>query len=143
MSSSQTTIRAQNQPDHQAQKSLIAKSVLYVVAAIVFFTVGAGGSLAVQNWRSLVALYHEANLIRYEIMSGQRGPVTYLVTHSDLQSLSDIAEKTDDILGVEQHKYSNVAKMAFSSADSPAIEQVRQHPDVQSMVRRNAPMICH
>ena len=76
-------------------------------------------------------------------MSGQRGPVTYLFTHHDLDALKMIASLEEDILGIEQYEYSNVAKIAFTSADSPAIDLIRQNPVVQNMVNRNVPMICH
>jgi len=69
--------------------------------------------------------------------------MTYLIFHNDIVALQAMADKHDGILGVEQHTSSNVAKMAFASAKSPLIEQIRQLAEVSDMIKRNVPMICH
>ncbi len=88
-------------------------------------------------------LIYESSLAKYESMTGERGPMTYLIFHNDIVALQAMADKHDGILGVEQHTSSNVAKMAFASAKSPLIEQIRQLAEVSDMIKRNVPMICH
>jgi len=86
---------------------------------------------------------YEASLAKYEVMSGQRGPTTYLIFHNDLAVLQKFASTHDGVLGVEQHTGSNVAKMAFVSAKSPLIQEVGQLAAVSDMINRNVPMMCH
>jgi len=97
----------------------------------------------VVHWNTVNALIYESSLAKYEIMSGQRGPTTYLIFHNDFASLQQFANAHDGVLGVEQHIGSNVAKMAFVSAKSSLIEQVGQLAAVTDMVNRNVPMLCH
>lgn len=125
------------------QTSLRHRWISYSLLTVIFFVLGYGASFLFYNWQSLGDLYLEASQARYEIMSGQRGPVTYLVTHNDLPALRKVAAGESDIMGVEQHAYSTVAKVAFISAKSPAIERLQNHPLVIGMTRRDVPMICH
>jgi len=96
------------------------------------------------NWTTISTLFYESSLARYETMTGDRGPVTYLVSHDDLLGeLQSLAEAQPDILGVEQDKRSNVAKIAFTTAQAPSIESISAMSGVTGMIRRNVPMLCH
>lgn len=109
----------------------------------MFFTIGFLTTVLVLHWDTVNALIFESNLAKYEIMSGQRGPATYLVFHSDFAALQSMADSSSEILGVEQHLGSNVAKMAFVSVTSPLIQTVAELPEVSDMINRNVPMLCH
>ncbi len=100
-------------------------------------------TLLITHWDVAGTLLYESSLAKYEMMSGQRGPVTFLVFHDNLEVLSELADLHEGILGVEQHSKSNVAKIAFNSIDSPLIEVVRQLPQVESMINKRVPMLCH
>ncbi len=116
---------------------------LYVLVALVSFMLAAAVTSGVQHWGTISALFYETHLAKYEVMTGDRGPTTYLVFHKNLEALKALANEHDDILGVEQSEFSSVAKMAFQSAQSPLIKVVSEHPSVTNMVNRNVPMICH
>ena len=100
-------------------------------------------TLLFRHWDTVNLLVYESSLAKYEVMTGERGPVTYLVFHTDLAALENITAAHDEILGVEQHDFSNVAKMAFQSADSPLITKVEQLAVVTDMISRHVPMLCH
>jgi len=135
-----------NLSQHQNQhKSATASSqfVLYGMVAVMAFGFGFLATFLVNNWDTINTLFYETSLAKYEIMSGQRGPATYLIFHEDFTALQTMADQHTGILGVEQAMGSNVAKMAFVSAKSPLIEDVRQLASVSSMINRNVPMMCH
>ena len=117
--------------------------ILYTCVAIVAFGLSFLTSLLVTNWTTVNALIYEASLTKYEVMAGLRGPATYLIFHDDFAQLELIANANEGILGVEQHTGSNVAKMAFISAKSELIEEVRAMPIVNSMISSNVAMLCH
>lgn len=118
--------------------------VVYGASAVLFFFFGLGGSFVFSSWDTISELFYESSLARYETMTGDRGPATYLVFHDNaMDDLQRLAAASDDILGVEQDRRSNVAKVAFTGARVPGIEVVRQLPGVASMMRRNVPMMCH
>jgi len=117
--------------------------VRYIIVGFVAFGLSMLTTILIRHWDTVNTLIYESSLAKYEIMSGQRGPTTYLIFHTDFDALQSMADKHDGILGVEQHEGSNVAKMAFVSAKSPLIEQVGQLAVVSSMVNRNVPMLCH
>ena len=100
-------------------------------------------TILVVHWDIVNTLIFESSLAKYEIMSGQRGPTTYLICHNDLAALQEFANAHDGVLGVEQHIGSNVAKMAFVSAKSSLIQEVGQLAVVSDMINRNVPMLCH
>jgi len=114
-----------------------------VIVGFGAFLLSALTTVLVRHWGTINTLIYESSLAKYEVMSGQRGPTTYLIFHTDFYALQSMADKHDGILGVEQHEGSNVAKMAFISAKSPLIEEVGQLAVVSSMINRNVPMICH
>lgn len=118
--------------------------VLYSASGVLFFLFGLGASFIFTSWDTISTLFYESSLARYETMTGDRGPATFLVFHDNiLQDLQTLAAVTEDILGVEQDPRSNVAKIAFTSSDVSAIETVKQMAGVTSMLRRNMPMMCH
>ena len=117
--------------------------VPYAMVGIWLFGLSFLTTVLVNNWDTVNTLIYESSLAKYESMTGERGPATYLVFHDDFAALQSLASEHEDILGVEQDEGSNVAKMAFLSAKSPLIEQVGNLPSVSSMVNRNVPMLCH
>lgn len=123
--------------------SHFGRVVLYTVIGFCFFGMSYLATLLFTHWDTVNSLIYESSLAKYEIMSGQRGPTTYLIFHSDFAALASMANEHEDILGVEQHEGSTVAKMAFRSAKSTLIDEVRALPAVSSMINRNVPMICH
>lgn len=117
--------------------------IQYVLVGVCAFGLSSLTTILVRHWNTVNALIYESSLAKYEIMTGERGPTTYLIFHNDFAALETMAHSNDDILGVEQHQGSNVAKMAFISAQSPLIDDVRKLAAVSSMVSRNVPMLCH
>jgi len=115
----------------------------YIIIGCCAFGLSTLATLLVTNWGTVNALIYESSLAKYEVMSGERGPTTYLISHNDYAALQAMAHMHEGILGVEQHAGSNVAKMAFVDAKSPLIEEVRQLAAVSNMINRNVPMICH
>jgi len=113
------------------------------IIAFCAFLIAYLTTILIVRWDTVNALLYESSLVRYEVMSAQRGPVTYLVFHSDFSTLESLAASEPEILGVEQHAGSNVAKMAFISANSLLIERVNTLPEVSEMLERNVAMLCH
>ncbi len=68
------------------------------------------------NWDTVNSLIYESSLAKYQAMTGERGPTTYLIFHNEMAALQSMARDHQGILGVEQDDGSNVAKMAFLSA---------------------------
>lgn len=121
----------------------MSKSVNYSLIAVCFFGLSYLATLLVVHWETANTLLYESSLAKFEVMSGQRGPTTYLIFHNDFNALQNMANLHDGILGVEQHEGSTVAKMAFQTAKSPLIAQVGDLPSVSRMINRNVPMLCH
>lgn len=115
----------------------------YALLAFCAFGVAYLATILVVHWDTVNTLIYESSLAKYEVMTGQRGPTTYLVFHNDLAALQNFANAHDDVLGVEQHLGSNVAKMAFVSAKSTLIQEVSQLAAVSDIISRNVPMLCH
>ena len=107
------------------------------------FALGWAGAAAVRAAPAALALYHQANEAKYLVMSGQAGPVTYLVEHRDLGMLEALARADDTILGVEQYALPATVAVAFVGAEAPGIARVAALPGTGSMRRRRVPMICH
>ena len=118
-------------------------SVQYLIVGFCLFGLSTLATILVRHWDTVNTLIYESSLVKYEVMSGERGPTTYLVFHNDFSVLQELADENDDILGVEQDERSNVAKIAFISAKSPFIEEVRNLAVVTGMINRNVPMLCH
>lgn len=115
----------------------------YTIIGFTAFGLSILTTVLVTHWDTVNTLIYESSLAKYEMMNGERGPTTYLISHDNYAVLQEMANANEDILGVEQHQGSNVAKMAFISAQSPLIEEVRQLSVVTNMINRNVPMICH
>jgi len=84
--------------------------IRYALFAFILFGIAYLSTILVVHWDIVNALIYESSLAKYEIMSGQRGPVTYLVFNNDFVVLQHFADAHDGVLGVEQHLGSNVAK---------------------------------
>jgi len=115
----------------------------YIIVGACAFGLSTLATILYRHWGTVNALIYESSLAKYEIMSGERGPTTYLIFHTDFAVLEGMANLHEDILGVEQHEGSNVAKMAFKSAKSPLIDEVQQLAVVSNMINRNVAMLCH
>jgi len=116
----------------------------YALLFIVFFGAAWGVTALTLNWDKAFALFLESHQKKYDVMTGQVGPTTFLVLHDGiLEQLQAFAKNDPEILGVEQDPLSTVAKIAFTSIESASIEIIRQLPGVTGMVNRNVPMICH
>ena len=124
--------------------NLAADWVVYTASGFLFFVFGVGGYFVYSHWHTISTLFYESSLARYETMTGDRGPATFLVFHNGaLQGLQALAAESEDIIGVEQDRRSNVAKIAFTGAEALSIKLVEQLPGVTGMLRRNVPMLCH
>jgi len=121
----------------------MTKWVDYSLVGVCFFGLAYLATLLIVNWETANTLIYESSLAKFEVMSGQRGPTTYLIFHTDFAALQSMANLHEGILGVEQHEGSTVAKMAFQTAESPLIETVGEMPVVSGMINRNVPMLCH
>jgi len=117
--------------------------VHYLIVGFCLFGLSTLTTILIRHWDLVNTLVYESSLVKYEVMSGERGPTTYLVFHTDFTVLQAMADRHDEILGVEQDDRSNVAKIAFTSAKSPLIDEVRQLAVVSDMINRNVPMLCH
>lgn len=118
--------------------------VIYPATGFVCISFALLGYFISMHWTTISELFYESSLAKYETMTGDRGPVTYLVQHDGLlDTLQTLAQSSPDILGVEQDKRSNVAKIAFTAADASSIASIEALPGVTGMLRRNVPMICH
>ena len=76
-------------------------------------------------------------------MTGDVGPVTYLVTHDDPRAFARDALALEGVLGVEPYDYPRLSAIAFENGESAAIERVGELPGVSHLQRRHVPMICH
>jgi len=95
------------------------------------------------NRATIVNLFYQSSLEKYNIATGKVGPATFYVYHEDFSALEKISHEYADIMGVERTKRSGVAAMAFVSEEADAISIVQTAPGVSAMVRRNIPMVCH
>jgi len=124
--------------------SLAASLPAYALLSVVLFLAAWGVTALTLNWDKAFALFVESHQKKYNVMTGQVGPTTFLVLHDGmLEQLQAMAQNDPEILGVEQDPWSTVAKIAFTSIESASIEIVRKLPGVTGMINRNVPMICH
>lgn len=119
--------------------SLVARSMFF----LLMMAVGAAGAFGWSKKEALLKLWYTANEQRYLVMSGEVGPVTYLVYHDDYSILENAAYANDDILGVEMYEFPQIAAIAFTRNDAESIPWVGQLPGVRKMLRKQVPMICH
>jgi|GEM_PF-1044028 len=99
--------------------------------------------LSIAHWPTLSRLWHEASEAKFQAMSGQSGPATWLVVHDDYRALERTVLTLDDVLGLEVHRLPDQAAIAFTHADSASVARVAALPMVQRIERRRIPMICH
>ena len=117
--------------------------VSYLIVGFCAFGLSTLATILFRHWDTVNTLIYESSLVKYEVMTGERGPTTYLVFHNDFSVLQNMADRHEGILGVEQDERSNVAKIAFTSAKSPLIDEIRNLVVVSGMINRNVPMLCH
>jgi len=77
--------------------------------------------------------------------TGEAGPVTYLVYHSDFKALDQFAIQRDDVIGVEVYRYPNVSAIAIENEQSDSINSLKSLPYVEKIerwaaLRRNTPL---
>jgi len=118
---------------------------LMVMSLLVVFAGALGwlGGFAWQNRATINRLWFEAAEQRYLTMTGEVGPVTYVVEIDDYVAVEQAALNLDGVLGIEVHQYPSLAAIAFKTADSPAIERIAALDSVGSMNKKFVPMICH
>ena len=117
--------------------------VVYSATALTAFLFAVGLTALYQHRDYLTVLFYETALARYEVMSGERGPATFLVFHDDYAALEAVTSLHTDILGIEPSEFDNVAKMAFVSVQSPLVTEVANMQGVRHMVNKHIPMLCH
>jgi hypothetical protein len=115
----------------------------YALFTLMMFGLGALATFAWNNRQLINDLYYEASEQRYQILSGEAGPVTYLAYHDDFAALEEMARQREDIIGVEIYEFPAVAAIAFSSNETPAIDEVRNLSSVDKLLRKQVPMLCH
>jgi len=118
---------------------LMAMTLLIVFASAL----GWLGGFAWQHRATINRLWFEASEQRYLTMTGDIGPVTYVVALDDYAAVEQAALDLDGVLGIEVHEYPSLAAIAFRTADSPAIERIAALDTVTSMTKKFVPMICH
>ena len=123
--------------------SINNKFISNLILCLFVFMISTGGTFLWHNRSLINQLYYEASLERYGVMTGEIGPVTYLVHHQDFRQLEMITRENEDILGIEIWRNPNIAAMAFTSTDSPLIQKIEKMDIVSRMERRVIPMICH
>lgn len=132
-----------NQTDSAASPGISSRVTGYL---FLFGGVFALTWLATFGWQNrvlIIDLFYQSSLERYQVATGDAGPVTFHVYHSDFKALEQVTRSNDEILGIEMTKNSGVAAMAFSSHEVAAIATIRENPVVSRMLRRNIPMLCH
>lgn len=117
--------------------------LLYLILFLVLFALSALATVGWQNRAYISQLFYQSSLARHQVMTGEAGPATFYVFHSNYGALEQLARSRDDILGIETSEFSGVAAMAFTSLDVDGVELIRTHPDVVNMVQQNIPMLCH
>lgn len=127
---------AQNQPSS-------TRWFAYLFLFVFCFGLGIGGHYIWQNWERINELFYTASEQKYRTMTGEAGPVTFLVYHSDFDALDRFADKQDDVIGVEIFRYPNVSAIAVESDNSDSIVQLGSLAFVDKIERRVVPMLCH
>lgn len=137
----------ENQLDKTANLISDIPSLRALAGYLLFFLIMmAVGVLAAFGWSqrdSIFELWQTANEQRHLVMSGQVGPVTYVLNHDDYSVMESVAKEHSDILGVEMYRFPNTIAIAFSNAGTPTINTVREMPGVERMVLKEVPMLCH
>lgn len=126
-----------NQNEHKSSTAALA--VLGLCCILLGWLVGFSWA----NRATIGQLWLQASEQKYLTMTGEAGPVTYLVTHNDYQALEMVALSHDDVLGIEVYAYPDKAAIAFNAAESSSIQAINQLPMVLSMRQKIIPMMCH
>ena len=114
-----------------------------VILCVCTFSLGWLLSFSWLKRTELSELLLQASQQKYLTMTGEIGPVTYLVEHVGYKELEEYALNHSDVLGVEVYELPNKAAIAFSRADAASIMKVRNSPFVVSMTQQLIPMMCH
>ncbi len=117
--------------------------IAYLFLFIFFFGSGVGGNYIWQNWERINELFYTASEQKYRTMTGEAGPATFLVYHSDFTALDSFANQREDVIGVEVYRYPNVSAIAVESEQSESIIQLSALSFVEKIERRVVPMLCH
>ncbi len=80
---------------------------------------------------------------KYLTMTGEAGPVTYLVQHTGYKELEAFTLEYDDVLGIEVYEFPDKAAVAFNRADASSINKLKNSPYVLAMKQQIIPMMCH
>lgn len=115
-----------------------------IVLSAVCFVIGIATALIANNWRSMLDLYVEANLVRYEAMTSElTGPADYWVFHSDIAAVREFANAESSITKIESTTLDTLAVLSFTSARDPAVARLRTHPSVSAIMSTSIPLFCH
>lgn len=117
--------------------------VAYALLSVFVFATTWMGALGWMNRALIADLFYESSLARFRVASGEAGPATFYVFHNDFTTLERLAQENEDILGVELSEYSGIAAMAFTSLETDAVNQIRNHSVVRNMIQKDIPMLCH
>ena len=110
---------------------------------LCFAMIGWMGGFAWVHRATIADLWLEASEQRYLTMTGEAGPVTYLVTHTDIAAMEAYAFERDEVLGVEVYELPDKVAVAFTKADSSSIEALNVSEFVVAMHQKIIPMMCH
>ncbi len=115
----------------------------YLLLFFLCFGAGIAAQFIWHNRERINELYYTASEQKYRTMTGEAGPATFLVYHSDFDALDRFAFAQDDVIGVEIYRYPNVSAIAVSSESSDTIAQLTTLSFVDKIERRVVPMLCH
>lgn len=104
---------------------------------------GIGSHYIWHNWERINELFYTASEQKYRTMTGEAGPATFLVYHSDFDALDHFADNREDVIGVEIYRYPNVSAIAVESENSDSIAELTRLAFVDKIERRVVPMLCH
>lgn len=115
-----------------------------IIVVLLCFLLGLVASLILNNWRNLLDLYVEANLVRYEAMTSElSGPTDYWVFHSDIDAVRRVVQTEDAITKLEPTSLDTLVVLSFTSARDPAVSRLREHPAITAIMSTSIPLFCH
>lgn len=124
-------------PEHRTQR--VGLALLGLCCLVIGWLVG----FTWVNRATIGELWLQASEQKYLTMTGEAGPVTYLVTHTDYASVEAFGYKHDEVLGVEIYAYPDKAAVAFTTAESASILTLSNSDFVVAMNQQVIPMMCH
>ena len=128
-----------NLPSTQQRSPWAGIAVLGLCCAVI----GWLGGFAWVHRATIGELWFKASEQKYLTMTGEAGPVTYLVTHTDYGAIENFAFTHDGVLGVEVYELPNKAAVAFTEAGISSIEVLKNSEFVLAMNQQIIPMMCH